>query len=96
MGIVRIEVTPSSKMATDITTKVYGRRRANRTIHIHSSSYMVIKEMVSRLLKLLALWSYEVAAAGVSDSFRVSYLELDELRFAGSQGNVKPGPSFQA
>src|SRR6266853_3897699 len=34
VGVSLIDVTPSNKMSSAITTNVYGRRRANLTIHI--------------------------------------------------------------
>jgi hypothetical protein len=37
VGVLRMDNGPKMRMSRDITTKVYGLRRANRTIHIQDS-----------------------------------------------------------
>src|SRR5438045_9420218 len=40
VGMVRIEIPPRMAIRIDITTNVYGRRSASRTIHIMLNSYL--------------------------------------------------------
>jgi hypothetical protein len=74
-----IAVIPSRRMAIDITTKVYGRRRANLTIHIQNSGFVIVK-MFKERQRLLALSSHSKQGSGIrgqissATSYDIGYL----------------------
>src|SRR4029077_16792662 len=87
VGVVLIDVMPSNRISSAITTNVYGRRRANLTIHI-SRREPIALDFVERAG---ALTNYRASCTQVAD--RDAPCAFPPNRAATSAGNtISPTP----